>query len=151
MKNSWDMKFSLNRISKVLFWIRHRSIVREWTGLDHCMMSSQRWNLTSVAEIAPVEDPEAKVRILVESAWLLDAKFILTRSKWCLEPTRSRTRFELEGEEAGCWPVKVEKRPLPHPLSSWTGLLLDIWSCWGDKPLLLRKKTAFDLLCHRIS
>ena len=56
-------------------------------------------NLTSVAEMAPVEDPEARVRMRVDSPLveipLLCPKPIFTRSKWCLDPTKSLTELSL--------------------------------------------------------
>ena len=78
--------------------------------------------LTSVADMAPVDEPDANVRILVESLpdpfW---PKSILTRSKWCFDPTKSLTTFEgLEAIDGGLPTVRAMR---PQPVSSKTGLL----------------------------
>ena len=52
-----------------------------------------------MAEMAPVEDPEARVSMRVDSPLveipLLCPKPIFTRSKWCLDPTKSLTELSL--------------------------------------------------------
>ena len=49
-----------------------------------------------------MEDPEAKVRMRVESPEFetpCSPKLIFTRSKWCLDPTKSLTKLLVELEE----------------------------------------------------
>ena len=68
--------------------------------------------------MAPVEDPEAKVRMRVESP-LLEIpcpRPILTRSKWCFDPTSSLTKLlvvDLGGEAGG--PEEEVKEKIPAP------------------------------------
>ena len=76
--------------------------------------------------MAPVDDPEAKVKILVDSLleslgdWLPPRK-TFTRSKWCFDPTKSLTTLQDE-EPAVAWETVDELNekipPTAQPLSS---------------------------------
>ena len=136
LRNTFELLFPQDEISKK----------KEKFQILCCNNSARQWSrdvtavqiLTSVAEMAPVEEPEAKVRMRVESLDCTQGpRFIFTRSKWCFDPTKSLTKLEEEAEEAeagfeveddedgGCSkPVEVsEKMPAPQPLSSRSGLL----------------------------
>ena len=75
--------------------------------------------------MAPVEDPEAKIRIRVESLFPFCPRSIRTRSKWCFDPTKSLTTLEGLDVKGGLPADKVPRLvKRPQPLSSKTGLLV---------------------------
>ena len=74
--------------------------------------------------MAPVDEPDAKVRIRVDSFDPFWPNSMQTKSKWCLDPTNSLTTLEGTGlDEKGGLPAVEPSAKRPHPLSSNIGLL----------------------------